>query len=167
MAVIPTKVLFIIQIFVTGVHIYHPAMYPKHSGPCEGNRCSHLCLLKSNSSFSCACPSNMYLNEDQRTCLEMAHKQSVIVAAGNIVLTYDHQTFGKHSLNAMQQLKYYIHKMVYNSLTGDIFAADNDHKLIYSLSANAKRLNILIDSYIGNVSSLAFGTIYYILQQIL
>lgn len=103
----------------------------------------------------------MYLNEDQRTCSEMVHKQAVIVAAGNIVLTYDHQNFGKHSLSAMQQLKYYVHKMAYNSLTGDVFAADNDHKLIYSLSANSKRLTILIDTLIGNVSSLAFGKIYY------
>lgn len=39
------------------------------ANPCENSNCSHLCLLKPNNDYECACPDNTYfVNNDMRTC---------------------------------------------------------------------------------------------------
>ena len=39
------------------------------SNPCENSGCSHLCLLKPNNDFECACPDNsQFLESDIKTC---------------------------------------------------------------------------------------------------
>ena len=41
-----------------------------NSNPCEGQGCSHICVLKAKSAFSCLCPPGLHLVDDQRTCVE-------------------------------------------------------------------------------------------------
>jgi len=52
-----------------GIHIYHPALEPQISNPCESHMCSHLCLLAhGGQTFTCKCPEGMTLGIDERTC---------------------------------------------------------------------------------------------------
>ncbi|XP_069812693.1 low-density lipoprotein receptor-related protein 1B-like, partial [Dendropsophus ebraccatus] len=50
-------------------HAYRQPDVPDH--PCKINNgdCSHLCLLSPHRSHTCACPTNFYLAEDNKTCL--------------------------------------------------------------------------------------------------
>ncbi|XP_066473947.1 prolow-density lipoprotein receptor-related protein 1 [Tiliqua scincoides] len=56
------------------LQVYHPSRQPLAPNPCEANggkgRCSHLCLINYNSTYSCACPHLMKLAKDNTTCYE-------------------------------------------------------------------------------------------------
>ncbi|XP_015265029.1 PREDICTED: prolow-density lipoprotein receptor-related protein 1 [Gekko japonicus] len=56
------------------LQVYHPSRQPLAPNPCEANggrgRCSHLCLINYNSTYSCACPHLMKLDKDNTTCYE-------------------------------------------------------------------------------------------------
>lgn len=45
--------------------------------PCNSNPCSQLCLLNSESGYTCACTVERELNPDQRTCRGEHHKNSM------------------------------------------------------------------------------------------
>uniref|UniRef100_A0A8D3BMI9 Low density lipoprotein receptor-related protein 1Ab n=1 Tax=Scophthalmus maximus TaxID=52904 RepID=A0A8D3BMI9_SCOMX len=54
------------------IHIYHPYRQPEVlNHPCQTNNggCSNLCLLSPGGGYKCACPTNFYLANDQRTCM--------------------------------------------------------------------------------------------------
>lgn len=69
------------------IHVHHPLRQLHYPNPCGGHNggCSHLCLLspvpgvdaspggyedtKSLVSYICACPSQFYLSNDNKTCL--------------------------------------------------------------------------------------------------
>ncbi|XP_040583657.2 LOW QUALITY PROTEIN: low-density lipoprotein receptor-related protein 2 [Lepeophtheirus salmonis] len=57
------------------LHIFHPLRQLKYENPCENNNggCSHLCLIGSHKhnkgvKYTCTCPDNFLLGEDQKTC---------------------------------------------------------------------------------------------------
>lgn len=52
------------------IKIFHPSKVPKNiKNPCENSTCSHLCLLKPNNDYKCACPDGTnFLNDDLYTC---------------------------------------------------------------------------------------------------
>jgi len=52
-----------------GIHVYHPALEPAQTNPCQNRPCSHLCLLAhGGATFTCKCPDNMTLGVDERSC---------------------------------------------------------------------------------------------------
>lgn len=53
------------------IHILHPLKQKPHPNPCgmDNGGCSHLCLLAPASKYRCVCPSNFFLNSDNRTCI--------------------------------------------------------------------------------------------------
>lgn len=53
------------------LHVYHPLKQVAYPNPCEPNNgnCSHLCLLSATRNFTCACPNNFRLLDDNRTCI--------------------------------------------------------------------------------------------------
>ena len=56
------------------LHIYHPLRQLEYDNPCDGNPCSHLCLIAPNHmegvTYTCACPTDFLLNpRDNRTCV--------------------------------------------------------------------------------------------------
>lgn len=55
---------------VDDVKVYHSQKMPKiTSNPCANATCSHLCLIKPNNQYECACPDNTrFLENDLFTC---------------------------------------------------------------------------------------------------
>ncbi|OTF73480.1 Yolkless-like vitellogenin receptor protein, partial [Euroglyphus maynei] len=58
-----------------GITMYHPLRQrtgrkSEMANPCfrHPNPCSHLCLSRTNTTFTCLCPDHMYLSNDSRTC---------------------------------------------------------------------------------------------------
>lgn len=147
-----------ILVFFSDVHIYHSALYPLRGGsPCKGNECSHMCLLKSNVSFTCACPTGMELSIDQKTCKEHIKQQSILLAIGSIIMTIKHQSFGSHELSSAKSLEFNVDRMAYNSLNGNVFMADNGKKIIFSVNVTSTVTTILVSTGLENISAMAFG----------
>ncbi|XP_063068310.1 low-density lipoprotein receptor-related protein 2 [Engraulis encrasicolus] len=51
-----------------GLKAIHPLLQPVTSNPCEGLRCSHMCLLAPGLQATCRCPTGQLLAEDGRSC---------------------------------------------------------------------------------------------------
>ncbi|XP_058833959.1 putative vitellogenin receptor [Topomyia yanbarensis] len=142
------------QIF--DVHVYHSSIQPKGDHACLGHTCSHLCLLAPNNSYSCACPYGMALKPDKHSCQEMVKRQYLLMGIGNYLVRLDIPAFGRHETSKGDAFQFTISRMVFNSITGELFVADNIQKVIFTVDIKAKTSRKLITTGIGNISALAF-----------
>ncbi|XP_055711051.1 putative vitellogenin receptor isoform X2 [Phlebotomus papatasi] len=138
------------------IHIYHSAIQPSEHHPCYGNSCSHLCLLSTNQTFTCACPTGMVLSRNRKTCIDALGKHYLLLGVGNYLVTLEHQEFGRHSIGVGDDINVIISEIAFNCLTGEVIVASNIEKKIYTVDFHTKETKELIKSGIGNISSLAF-----------
>lgn len=139
------------------LHIYHPSMQQFTQNVCNDNACSHLCLLNMNMSYTCACPKYMELKSDKHTCTSTGKQKAVLLGIGNRFVIFEHQSFGRHDAADGQTMKFYIDKMAYNSITGDVLVADNREKVIYQVNLHRYTTKKIITKNIGNVTAMAYG----------
>ncbi|XP_053677992.1 putative vitellogenin receptor [Anopheles nili] len=147
------------------VHIYHSSIQPRIKHPCLNHTCSHLCLLTSNASYTCACPQGMDLHQDKHTCLDVAKRQNLLLGIGNYLVSLKHHPFGRHETGKGEALQITISRMAFNVLTGEVFIADNIEKAIYTVELDSLRTKQIIRSDIGMITALAFdylsNTLYW------
>lgn len=141
------------------VHIYHSAMDGQRINPCENTICSHLCLINSNDTYTCACPKFMELMSDKHKCKPTGKRLMLLMGVGRKFVTMEHQPFGRHDEADVKNVNYQIDKMAYNSLKGNVLVADNVDKVIYDVNLKTFRSIKLIDDNIGNITALAYGKI--------
>lgn len=139
------------------IHIYHPIMQRFAENPCNKSGCSHLCLLNSNSSYTCDCPKYMELTVDKHTCRWTGKQKMILLGLGNRMVTFEHQSFGRHEDGEGKVLRYQIDKMAFNSINGDAIVADNLRKVIIQVSMKNYATKELITKNIGNITALAYG----------
>lgn len=139
------------------VHIYHPAMQGFARNPCLDNQCSHLCLLNMNSSYTCECPKYMELTVDKHTCRSTGKEKLVLMALENRLVTFEHQSFGRHEDGIGKTLKYRVDKMAFNTISGHVIGVDNHLKVIYQVDLRTYNTKDLITKNIGNVTALSYG----------
>lgn len=137
------------------IHIYHSAIQPYDIHSCTNNKCSHLCLIGMNNSFSCECPHNMNLREDKRTCQEITKTETIVVGADHDLMVIDHQEFGKHQQGHARKLRMFISQLAYNSLDGILYVADNVQRVIYEIH-DSFTVELVWEN-IGNISAMDFG----------
>ncbi|XP_050099574.1 putative vitellogenin receptor isoform X1 [Anopheles aquasalis] len=137
------------------VHIYHSSLHPKSHHPCQNHTCSHLCLLTSNSTYACGCPSGMMLQPNRHTCQETAKRQSLLLGIGSYLLSLKHHPFGRHEEGKGEPLPINISRLAFNSLTGEVLVADNVQKAIFAVNLETKQTRALVTTGIGSVASLA------------
>lgn len=137
-------------------------MHQYTKNPCSNNKCSHLCLLSSNETYSCECPAGMVMNADKISCTPVAKKESIYIGMRNYLITMEHEKFGRHQIEKAKVLPMYIHKMTYNLLNGHVFIADNIAKIIYDYELTQELTIELVKKNVGEVTSLAFGNYYNI-----
>lgn len=99
----------------------------------------------------------MALDMDQSRCIEQFKKQHVLLGIGQHIVKMDHSQFGRTDTNEGRPLRIHISKMAFNSLTGDIFIADNTESAIYLVNNTNSKKKLLVSKDIANVSSMAFG----------
>lgn len=99
----------------------------------------------------------MELNVDRETCRPTTKNEYLLVAVGNHLVKVDHQSFGKQDSSIYGEMKFNISCMEQNSITGEIFIADNFEKKIYSYALESDRLTELVNDKIIKVSALSFG----------
>ncbi|XP_049533845.1 putative vitellogenin receptor [Anopheles darlingi] len=137
------------------VHVYHSSLQPKSNHPCLNHTCSHLCLLTSNATYACACPSGMVLQPNRHTCQETAKRQSLLLGIGSYLLSLKHHPFGRHEEGKGVPLSINISRLAFNSLTGEVLVADNVQRAIYAVNLETKATRALVTTHIGSVSALA------------
>lgn len=142
------------------MHIYHSAFQPFGISVCAKNPCTHLCLLSKNNTYTCACPKGMDLGVDMHSCKKSTKQQILLIGAGNRLISFEHQSFGRHNDGEGRLLQININKMAFNSLNGEVFVADNERQGIYTVNLETGDVKRIIWDKIGNVSALSFGKIW-------
>ncbi|XP_052872576.1 putative vitellogenin receptor [Anopheles cruzii] len=138
------------------VHIYHSSMQPKTSHPCLNHTCSHLCLLTSNTSYTCACPYGMVIQRDAQTCQYTTKRQTLLLGVGNYLVSLKHHSFGRHEAAKGEPLQLTISCLAFNSLTGEVLIADNVQKAIFAVNMERWSSRKVVSSGIGRISAMAF-----------
>ncbi|XP_032597334.1 putative vitellogenin receptor isoform X2 [Drosophila grimshawi] len=145
---------------IYAIHVYHPAKHPQVAHSCDSAHCSHLCLLAEPESggHTCACPDGMQLSPDGRRCRQTEKKQRLYIGLRQVLLEIEHTSFGRHVVSATHHLHCHISDLVYNSVNGTLFIADNLQRALfeYTPQESEPRLTALIYRNLGNVSGLAF-----------
>ncbi|KAG4078550.1 hypothetical protein HA402_004773 [Bradysia odoriphaga] len=141
---------------VYDIHIYHNSIQPMTKNPCRNNHCSHLCMLTSNSTYTCGCPTGMVLNVDQISCSATIKKESIYIGLRNYLIMVEHETFGRHHIENSKVVPMYIHKMAFNPLNGHVFIADNIARIIYDYDFVEEMAIELITANVGIVTSMSF-----------
>lgn len=131
---------------------------------CENNKCSHICLLAMNNTFTCACPKNMELDTDKITCKDVRNTQNLLMGIGNRLVLFEHQSFGRHNDNNGHSFDFLIDRIAYNSITDEAVVADNDQKTIFAVKLKDYTTRKLVTN-VGRVSALSYGLLIYFLKE--
>ncbi|XP_063218375.1 vitellogenin receptor isoform X2 [Bacillus rossius redtenbacheri] len=142
---------------IYNLHVYHPALHPSElSNPCSRARCSHLCLLSTGLTCSCACPEDKELGPDKHTCRDLYKKEMVVVAAGHVLYFVEHQILGKQQISKLEihQITK-IGQMVHNSLADTLIVSSHIDGKLFSVNLKTGKATTLV-SNIGKIEGLAF-----------
>lgn len=99
----------------------------------------------------------MSLKADKHSCRETIKRQYLLLGISNYLVKLETQTFGRHESSQADAYQIFFHRMAFNSITGEIFVADNRQKAIFTVDPKTKSSQKLITTGIGNISALAFG----------
>jgi hypothetical protein len=84
-------------------------------------------------------------------------QQTLFLGIGNYFIQKQYKTFGRLNLGSPEFLQIYISRVAYNSLTGEVFVADNKKHAIFSVNIQTKVIQELVNSGVGAVSAMGFG----------
>lgn len=132
-------------------------MMPQQKHACMNSECSHICLLSSNSSYTCACPDTMALLPDKHTCFSTGKEYNIILGIGKYIVSIPHQTFGRHLSSFAENVGHNIDRLEFNSLNGQVFVAENTQRKIVTVDMERRITNDVVSSHVFNVASMGFG----------
>ncbi|XP_014250447.1 vitellogenin receptor [Cimex lectularius] len=112
-----------------GIHIYHPVLFKQIKNPCKYASCSHLCLLSLHNSsditYTCACPTDMFLTENKHTCKSFNKKEQLIVASNAAINIINYHSFGRIEFDHITHtVVTSLGAVSYDSHSGDIILSD-------------------------------------------
>lgn len=128
--------------------------------PCAGNNgaCSHMCLLKPNNGYSCACPIGVLLSEDGRTC-ENGPKNYVVFAhridIRQVSLDID------HLIDVVLPLPPITNAVALDvdRKTGNIFWGDTEEDAIFSSSPDGRQIQQIHSESMSIVDGLVVDSV--------
>ncbi|XP_059055987.1 putative vitellogenin receptor [Achroia grisella] len=127
---------------VFDMHIYHPLLMKRNTNPCHNNNCSHLCLVTSNVTYTCACPEGMQLN--QSTCHNMANYRpmQLIVGSGSIFTRVYYDSLGSAETHAAHFDIGWVQAMAYDNLRDTLYLYDGQRKIISHINMSDFSLGV-------------------------
>ena len=80
-----------------GLVVAHPTMLEENlRAPCKEHQCSHVCLPKPRGNkYQCACPSDMILDHDDKTCISDPSGSKVLIATSDSFYVTNPRVIGK------------------------------------------------------------------------
>jgi hypothetical protein len=122
---------------IMGITVSHPSLFRADVNPCAGAPCSHVCLPKSTEAaqravrpYTCACPPEMRLDADLRTCRPNETTSLVMVGTGGELFGLQPQRLGRPDLSPVGTFLGRVRGLAADSLSGDVFA-NLDNTAIY------------------------------------
>jgi hypothetical protein len=82
---------------------------------------------------------------------------NLIIGIGSNLVAIPHQTFGRFVDSIAETMDHWIDQMEFNSLTGEIFVAENEARRIVSVDTMNKNTFGLVKDHIFSVKSMGFG----------
>ncbi|KAG5684646.1 hypothetical protein PVAND_013864 [Polypedilum vanderplanki] len=140
---------------ILDIKIFDKASMPQIKHACMDNSCSHICLLSSNNSYTCACPMDMELMSDEHSCTYSKDSYKIIYGIGNYLTQRPYKAFGRSIETEPKIVEDWFDRMEFNSLNGDIFYADNYKGKIMVLDTYGDS-HVLVEDKHLSVSSMSF-----------
>lgn len=103
----------------------------------------------------------MELLPDKHNCHETEKSYNVLLSIGKNIVSIPYQTFGRHSDTFGDDIGENIDQLAFNSKNGEIFVAANKAGKIYTIDMNNKRIFELVNTFIFNISSMAYGELFF------
>ncbi|KAI8432542.1 hypothetical protein MSG28_013539 [Choristoneura fumiferana] len=119
---------------VYDMHMYHPVLMIKSWSPCDGHNCSHLCLLSTNKTFTCACPAGMLLNGSTCYNVQNFRPQYLVVGGGASFTRIEYDTLGNPETHATNFNIGRVQAMAYDSRRDTLYVYDALRKSIDSIN---------------------------------
>ncbi|UXI21207.1 Nose resistant to fluoxetine protein 6 [Sarcoptes scabiei] len=144
-----------------GISMMHPLLQRSSSAinPCRNHPCSHLCLIKTNNSFSCYCPDHTYLDNDQRTCVSKQGHSFLIVSTGFKLFKYFPDSITNPFEQISLKIAFSIHDLAYNHHREELYLYDQfkDRIVMVDLKKGlSNHLKVLIDYDLEGVFGLSY-----------
>nr|UVT84832.1 vitellogenin receptor [Lasioderma serricorne] len=141
---------------VFGLQVFHPALKESlSSNKCNFTSCSHLCL-PTKEGHSCACPEDMTLGSDKRTCIDVKQKNIIIVGIDRSLYRVQHQSLGKHMITTLPFRAKRIGCLAYNMANNSLLISDIKLDKIISYNLDDTNATFLPIGEIGHVISMKF-----------
>lgn len=133
---------------------------PMENHACYNNKCSHMCLLGPNRSYTCACPENMELVNGMK-CQQSKKMENIILGVGKHIVAIPHQTFGRHVTSDAQEIGSLVDLLEFNSLSGQVFVAESKLAKIVTVDMKSQIESVLVDQHLLSVKAMAFGKLVF------
>lgn len=147
---------------IMGISAYHPLVGANSNNPCKGHQCSHLCLPKPKSvsategKITCACPADMVLQSDSRTC-KSSTTNALVVYVEDKIFTLKPHKLTKSSFEFVGEANSPIESLTTNSKSGDIFAYSGFKQVAYQFGIKNK--DVKTKSFHANILHLQIDAI--------
>ncbi|PZC70778.1 hypothetical protein B5X24_HaOG214931 [Helicoverpa armigera] len=115
---------------IFGMHMYHPVLMDRSSNPCSNNNCSHLCLVTSNVTHSCACPDGMEIENNVCHHAPGYRAQYVVVAGQQLFTRIQHSSLGNPECHATHFDIGRVQAMAYDNTRDSLFIYDGQRRTI-------------------------------------
>ncbi|XP_063897471.1 vitellogenin receptor [Helicoverpa armigera] len=115
---------------IFGMHMYHPVLMDRTSNPCSNNNCSHLCLVTSNVTHSCACPDGMEIENNVCHHAPGYRAQYVVVAGQQLFTRIQHSSLGNPECHATHFDIGRVQAMAYDNTRDSLFIYDGQRRTI-------------------------------------
>ncbi|XP_049827409.1 vitellogenin receptor-like isoform X1 [Schistocerca gregaria] len=144
---------------IYGIKVYHPALHPLMENPCKDARCSDICMLAPNNSYTCACPVGKELGFDQHSCRVVLKKEVVVAVAGNRIIKVEHRLLGRHTQSVVRAKSiHHVSAVVYSSVDDVLVMSESEEKKLFSMAMSTNLIRPLLEKGIGRITSLSYDT---------
>ncbi|XP_068625224.1 vitellogenin receptor Yl [Battus philenor] len=137
------NVILSLDVPVFDMHIYHPVMVNRTNSPCDHAKCTHLCLITSNTTHVCACPDGMDLIAGT-TCAhgDNYRPEYLIVGGGSSFTRVQLHNLGNPESHATHFDIGRVQAMAHDNVRDILYIYDGQRKNINYISMNDFTLGI-------------------------
>ncbi|XP_060807400.1 vitellogenin receptor [Amyelois transitella] len=141
---------------VFDMHFYHPTLVKPTGNPCFFHSCSHICLISSNVTRTCACPDGMELDSSGSTCVYIKNfrPQYLVVAAGATFTKIEYNNLHNPEINSVHFNIAWVRAMAYDRVRDVLYIYDGGRKIISNINMTDFLLGVphtVIDSGLVDV----------------
>ncbi|ESP00909.1 hypothetical protein LOTGIDRAFT_173011 [Lottia gigantea] len=145
----------------TAAVVLHPSLQTPDvfGSPCQLEKCSHICLLSNNvAKYTCACPIDFQLGEDQHTCQRKGSSKMLLVAHDSDILQFSLNYIGGDPYTIYSSDDEEIQSLGYDPICQEIIHSflKYDHPVICKSSLDSNQEHkIIVKGDMKKIASLA------------